>query len=295
VALVAVMIAGCGQPAAPAGSFAPTLDGNRDRLLETYLLRLKSIPDARQSNGLVGGALDNVCDLWARLDPSSRLVFLTLTHRMQGSTLRDGSHVLDHVVKLYRVSGGRSASASAAGSCGGAEYNRMIMSMDSDLHAAQVAANVDRGALGRDYKRDIADIPPASFWRNSHDLAGPHKPFTASDETNAGAPRGQTQYFFDPASTRALSALGRLDVADVVDPFALEMDQDYDCVHHSNPACPYRFYGRRCLPRSRKLGTAIYWQYYGNFVPAWQPTGCSLALADLTVEADENDAVDDAD
>ena len=42
-------------------------------------------------------------------------------------------------------------------------------------------------------------------WRDSHDLGGTHAPFDQSDETNQGAPRGQTQYFKDPASTVANS------------------------------------------------------------------------------------------
>src|SRR6185503_21158081 len=109
--------------------------------------------------------------------------------------------------------------------CGGGEYNRMIMQDDMTLHAAMVAANADKGAT----PYDIADIPMGGFWRDSHDLGGPHAPFDLSDETNDGAPRGQTQYFSDPASAVANAPLGRMDLTTLVDPLALEMDHDYDC------------------------------------------------------------------
>lgn len=60
----------------------------------------------------------------------------------------------------------------------------------------------------------------------------------------------------------------------LVDPYALEMDQDYDCTHNSNPACDYTLYGPGCLPETDQLGTAIYTQDYGDFEPAWKPTSC---------------------
>jgi hypothetical protein len=251
------------------------LDANRDRLLATYLERLRSIPEVRQSNGLVGRELETACDLWDKLDPSSRGVFLTITHRLGGSKLGvDGSTMLDHVVALYRVSGGRNASDAAAGSCGGFEYNRMFMSMDKELHAVLVAANSHRGKPQLGGARDISDIRSNSYWRESRDLLGPHKPFDQSDETEAGAPRGQTQFFRDPLSALAHKPLGRLDVSSVIDPFALEMDQDYDCIHHSNPSCSYIFYGRACLPRKRRPGAEIYTRDYGDYEADWKPSAC---------------------
>src|SRR5438067_696298 len=85
------------------------------------------------------------------------------------------------------------------GTCGGGEYNRMILSMDATLHDALVAANDDKGAAGASGVFDLADVPPGSsrFWRDSHDAGGPHAPFDLSDETESGAPRGQVQYFRD--------------------------------------------------------------------------------------------------
>jgi hypothetical protein len=150
----------------------------------------------------------------------------------------------------------------------------MIMAMDEELHDAQLAANTHQGARQPNGKFDIADAPSGTFWRDSHDLAGPHSPFDASDETDKDVPRGQTQYFKDPASQRAMSPLGRLDLMTLVDPLALEMDQDYDCVHNSNPICSYTTYGPLCFPESSLLGTDLYTKTYGSFEPGWKPSGC---------------------
>jgi hypothetical protein len=261
----------------PDAAVVSPLDGNRDRLLATYLAHLKSIPSTAQSNGLVGRDLANVCDLWTKLDPSSRAVFLTLTHRMQGSTLRDTTRMLDHVTKLYRVIGGQDATSAAPGSCGGDEYNRMIMSMDRPLHDALLAANTDQGTLGSDNQYDLADIPATSQWRDSQNPAGPHAPFDTNDDTAAGAPRAQAQYFKDPASAAANAKLGRMDVTDVVDPHALELDQVYDCLHNSNPQCAYVNYGPLCAQEPSMLGSAVYVQDYGDFEPSWKPNACSTA------------------
>jgi hypothetical protein len=249
--------------------------GNRDRLLATYFDRLKSIPDVQQSNGLIGRDLASVCDMWNRLDASSQNVFLTLTARLQGSVLgSDGTAALDHIVAVHRIIGGEGASGADPGSCGGGEFNRMIMSMDGQLHGALVAASDNEGDENDAGVFDIADIQEDSSWRDSSDVAGPHDPFDLSDETEDGAPRGQVHYFRDPASPVANTPLGRIDVADVVDPFALEMDHDFDCAHNSNPSCEYTFYGRFCSPQSTKRGTDIYTGNYGDFEPGWRPAGC---------------------
>lgn len=257
-----------GDAASDATTFDDTLDGNRNRLLATYYAWLETEPDAQQSNGLVGHDLHSVCELWAGLDPSSQDVFRTITHRLWGAALADGSHALSHVTKLYRVIGGQGATQASAGSCGGGEYNRMIMQQDLALHAAQLAANMRQGAQ----PYDLADI--TTSWRDSHDAGGPHGPFDVSDETNDGAPRGQTQYFKDPASRVANTALGRMDLTTLVDPYALEMDQDYDCTHNSNPDCNYTFYGPACAPEANQPGTQIYAHNYGDFISSWSPRGC---------------------
>jgi hypothetical protein len=251
--------------AADASVLAP-----RDRLLATYLAFVQQTPTVAQSNGLRGADLATVCDLWTRLDASSQATYLTLTARLAGSHLMDGSAALDHVVRLYRVTGGMGATATSPGSCGGGEYNRMIVSIDMPLHDAMLAANVHRGAA----PFDIADVNAGGFWRDSHDLGGPHAPFDLSSETNDGAPRGQTQYFRDPSSTLAMTALGRMDLTTLVDPLAMEMDQDYDCPHNSNPTCMYTTYGPACLPQTNKLGVDIYGEHYGVVDLGWRPTGC---------------------
>jgi hypothetical protein len=260
---------------APPPTNADTLDTNRNRLLGSYLTFLQSTPAVTQSNGLSGGKLANVCELWSHLDSSSQSVFLTLTARLQGSKLgEDGSSMLAHVTKLYRVNGGQGANASNPGSCGGGEFNRMIMSMDEALHTAQVAAFSTQGGRQPSGAYDIADVVTMSFWRNSHDLGGPHAPFDTSDETDQGGPRGQTQYFRDPTSKAATSPLGRTDLMTLVDPYALEMDQDYDCVHNSNPSCSYFTYGPLCSLKPMMLGTQIYKAAYGDYDGAWKPAGC---------------------
>jgi hypothetical protein len=253
-----------------AQTFPATLDGNRDRLLATYLAYLQANPTVTQSTGVSGANVHSVCELWTALAPSPQDVFRTITHRLYNSVLADGTRSLDHITKLYRLAGGQDASSTATGSCGGGEYNRMIMSMDTALHDAQLAANTDKGAQ----PYDIADAIANGYWRDSHDLGGTHAPFDTSDETNDGAPRGQTQYFKDPASTLANTALGRMDLTTLVDPHAIEMDQDYDCVHNSNPSCSYTAYGPLCAPETSEPGTQIYMQKYGDFEPLWKPTGC---------------------
>ncbi|HEY8430189.1 MAG TPA: hypothetical protein VIL20_17530 [Sandaracinaceae bacterium] len=267
--------AGDAEAPRDAGPPRGPLAANRDRLLGTYFDHLRERPDEVQSNGLRGADLGSVCDLWSRLDPSARAVFLTITARLQGSILgSDGSAMLDHVTRVYRIAGGEGATASDPGSCGGGEHNRMIMSMDAALHAALLAAHARGGARRPDGRFDIADIPEDGRWRDSEDLAGPHDPFDRSNETEDGAPRGQVHYFADPSSSLARSPLGRSDVEALVDPFAFEMDHDFDCVHSSNPLCEYTFYGPFCIPRERKLGLDIYVEGYGDIEADWAPPGC---------------------
>src|SRR5512140_433951 len=77
-----------------AASFLATLDGDRDRLLATYLAYLEANPTQTQSNGLSGTTIHTVCALWAALAPSPQEVFLTITHRLYGSVMHGGDHVL---------------------------------------------------------------------------------------------------------------------------------------------------------------------------------------------------------
>jgi hypothetical protein len=253
-----------------------TLDQNRNRLLETYYEFLVANATTPQTNGLSGSNVTSAQDVWQKLDPSSRAVFLTLTARMQGSVLgQDGTSMLSHVVRVYRITGGQDATATDPGSCGGGEYNRMIMSMDAELHDAQLAANTHQGARQQNGKYDIGDVVATSYWRDSQDIGGPHSPFDLSDETNGGAPRGQTQYFSDTTSSIATSPLGRQDLETLVDPLALEMDQDYDCIHNSNPLCDYITYGPLCFPETQEVGTQVYLGSYGDYGASYTPKSCN--------------------
>ncbi len=278
-----VLVAACGGHSSPgtpdaetavdAAADAPIAAiGNRDRLITSYLAYLQAHPGP-QSNGLDGTTLHTTCELWSALDPSSRATFLTITARLEGSIIAlDQTTMLDHVTKLYRATGGQAATATDPGSCGGGEFNRLIMSMDDALHTALDTAYADQGMANGQI--DIHDIPAGGYWRDSHDLGGPHAPFDQSDECNDGAPRGQTQYFKDPTSTLANTALGRQDLTTLIDPYALEMDEDYDCPHNSNPLCTYTTYGPACLPETSMLGVDIYVTTYGDYQPAWKPAGC---------------------
>ncbi|HMI93957.1 MAG TPA: hypothetical protein VK509_21430 [Polyangiales bacterium] len=271
-------IAACGSSTQPivddanvvadAAIDTPLVAAARDRILETYLDWLQAHPGPT-TNGLDGAQIASVCTLWTQLQPSAQAVFLTLTARLEGSHLQDDSSALDHVTALYWLTGGTGTTASDPGSCGGAG-NRMILSMDATLHDALRTANAQSG--GPAAARTISDVVTTSFWRNTHDLGGPHAPFDESDETEGGAPRGQVQYFADPLSTTA--PLGRPDLMTLVDPHALEIDQDYDCTHNSNPLCSYTLYGPLCAARPNVTGVEMFAQTYGAVDLTWKPAGC---------------------
>jgi hypothetical protein len=61
---------------------------------------------------------------------------------------------------------------------------------------------------------------------------------------------------------------------DLVEPYALEIDQDYDCVHNSNPSCSYTFYGPLCAAKPTLLGVDLYGASYGAVDLTWKPAGC---------------------
>jgi hypothetical protein len=286
VAILLVLSCGRGQPVTVApdavkipdawvdvdAPFPSTLAGNRSRLLSEYLVYLRANPSTTQSNGLSGATVRSVCDLWTRLDPSSHEVFLTVTGRLWNSKLGvDDSAALSHVTKLYRLTGGQGGTPINVGSCGGAEFNRMIMAMDDTLHTALVDANRLAGNAAANGKFAISDSIAAGKWRNSRDAGGPHSPFTQSDETNDGAPRGQVHYFRDVTTAPATAPLSRMDLMTLVDPYALEMDQDYNCTHDSNPSCSYTTYGTLCFPSPSRLGTDLFTSKYGAYESDWVP------------------------
>lgn len=76
-------------------------------------------------------------------------------------------------------------------------------------------------------------------------------------------------------SAAAKSALGRMELTTLIDPNAIEIDQDYDCLHNSNPVCDYTTYGANCLPGPSKTGATLYTEKYGNIAPTWQPASCT--------------------
>ncbi|HEY4241031.1 MAG TPA: hypothetical protein VGM88_14510 [Kofleriaceae bacterium] len=253
-----------------AGRDAPT--DPRDTLLQTYLAYLQAHPGP-QSQGLDGANLADVCALWTALQPSGRDVYLTITARLGGSHMQpSGDSLLSHVTALYRIAGGDDATQTDPGSCGNGEANRMIMHMDEPLHDAFAAVVVAQG--GTDGDRPMTDILATGYWRDSHDAGGPHAPFDDSAETNDGGPRGQTQFFADPTSAAANAALGREDLEELIDPLALEMDQDYDCFHNSNPDCSYQLYGPSCFPETTETGLVEYETAYGVIDTTWKPAGC---------------------
>ena len=72
----------------------------------------------------------------------------------------------------------------------------------------------------------------------------------------------------------AVYPFGRTDLASLVDPYLVELDHDFDCLHFSNPLCSYVSLPSSCLPQAAKLGTALYLEGYGDFGAAWAPAGC---------------------
>jgi len=244
---------------------------DRDRLLGTYLTYLQAHPGA-MSNGLDGASLTSVCQMWTQLTPSAQSVFLTITARLERSVIyADDSTMLSRVTKLYRIAGGNGSTAVDPGQCGGSG-NRLVIAIDPTLHSTLETVNSAQGKVGGESV--IADAAATSFWRDSHDSAGPHAPFTQSDETEGGAPRGQTHYFIDPTTAPATAPLGIIDLMTLVEPFALEIDQDYDCFHASNPLCNYTLYGPLCAQRPDKRGVDIFIEGYGAVDLAWRPAGC---------------------
>jgi len=216
---------------------------------------------ASQRDRLLVSTGGDPCGLWAGWDQSTRAVFLTITHRLFVSKTPDGASALSHVERLHGVLGG----GPDGDECGGIDNNRVFASMDEYLWRRMLDAH--DGALG------ITDGSDG-YWARTRDIAGPHAPFDASNETQAGvdcillietdesrAPTGQA-HFFRPGSAAAMTR-GTVEVP--LDPRALEIDLDYDCLHRSNPTC--RDFESR------------YREGYGDFVCDWVPSSCAPAGA----------------
>jgi hypothetical protein len=136
--------------------------------------------------------------------------------------LREGPYaekLIDHVDDVYAVLDG--GDPYGRGSCGGVNNNRIFFSLDgAGIFALR---NITLGFL------------PGI--KQSGDWGGPHSPFNGSRETIHGQPRGQFQYFLWDHD--AVPLAGRREVGQVYDPWAVEMDIDYNWKHDSNPLCTY--------------------------------------------------------
>lgn len=252
----------------PSGFDLQDLDHHRNRLLDTLAQRL--------------GAVDR-CSLWTAMTTVEKGLFLTHTdmlgHRscmdnasvpadqMNGGTC-DGSEctcdagdacscaagsvqAIDHVFKLWAVNGNDLSCCTGTDCCnGGVEWHRTYFSADDALI----------GTL-----RDIHSGLPE--WADSNDFFGPHDPFTQSGETQHDAPRGQVHFWANDGDSVALTRNG---VEGVVDAAVVEMDNDYNFVHDSNPEGTYSSqYGRALYKESwNGLADGLPTTFLGNGAPA---------------------------
>jgi hypothetical protein len=207
---------------------------------------------------LFGTMTATPCATWASMDASRRAVFLTLTHRLFLSRTPDGMTALDHLDRLHLVLGG----GSSGSTCGGAENNRLFLSMDTYLWERMVETWSATGAI---------EDGGGGVWVHTRDAAGPHDPFDASIETDSGLrctllietsgsrpPTAQAHFFLAGSAVRVERGAG---ISLDVDPEMLEIDHDYNCIHDSNPTC--RDFEDR------------YRTHYGDFECDWIPSSCT--------------------
>jgi hypothetical protein len=230
--------AGSDAPATDAGTAGGELSDHRDRLLATL-----------SSDTCVG---------WASFDASQRAVFLTLTHRLYIARTPDGMPVIAHITRLFLVLGGGADGTS----CGGDENNRLFLAMDAYLHGHMVTSWAGSGMI---------EDGGGGFFVHTRDIAGPHDPFDASVESDVGLdcallversgsrpPTAQAHFFLE-GSAAPVERGSRVMLA--ADPYMLEIDHDYDCLHRSNPTCSD--FERR------------YRDNYGDFECEWVPFACT--------------------
>lgn len=247
-------------------------DHHRNRLLDTLAQR-RGAPDR--------------CTLWGSMTIVEKGVFLTHTDMLGHRSCMDNSSVpaaqmnggtcdasectcttsspcacapgsemaLDHVFKVWAVNGTDTSCCSGTNCCnGGGEWHRTFFSADDKLIAAF---------------RDIHSGLPE--WAESKDFAGPHDPFSQSDETQQGTPRGQTHFWSKDSDASILSRNG---VEGVSDPHIVEIDNDYNILHDSNPEGNYSStYGRAVYKNhwnasgSKNRGDGMPTTYLGNGAP----------------------------
>jgi len=281
-------------PTYPSASY--TLAENRERLLTAWRNRVHP--------GM------ELCELWATMSDSEQLIFLTITHRLSLYRIRrptfnpyprsnfmhnlipnypEGDDLLSHVVDLFAIR------PKDPGSLGGMEYNRLFMKVDGTAYLALALANLGYG------RQVLAGTGAAAddYWLFSDDIMGAHSPFSASSMTHGEEGRGQIHmfrpYFVTPPLARACAtggcpapqqidpwtpwgdagrayeAIGRPGVEDIVDPYAVEMDQDFGFWHDSD-VTDLRYAFR----------TAFHW---GDFTPNWRPTGCAACSYEVSPQS----------
>lgn len=275
------------------------VDHNRDRTLDTYAHH-RGAPDR--------------CTFWSAMTIVEKGIFLTHTdmlgHRsclenasvppaqMGNGACTSGScncvdaapcscavgsaMALDHVFAIWAINGSDTSCCGGLDCCnGGGEWHRTFFSADDRLIA---------------YLRDInAGLPE---WAASTDFGGPHAPFTQSDETIPGSPRGQTHFWGKDGDA---SVLQRNGVVGVSDPHVVEIDNDYNWIHDSSPEGYYSStYGRAEYKRNwswssdpgHNRGDGLPTTFAGNGAPAniselasdatWSPHCISAVVTGVT-------------
>jgi hypothetical protein len=236
-----------GELAAPV-----SLDHNRNRLLST-LARIKGYSDR--------------CSLWNSFTNIQRGVFLTHTDMLGNRSCMENSSIysnglnsggncdssapcncaagsdqaLDHVFKVWSVNGNDPSCYCAPGANG---YN--CCNGGSDWHRTYFGADDKLIGYLRNYSFGLPE------WGGSGDVAGAHAPFTNESETAKGSPRGQAQFWSYPSQA---STLNRPGVVGVYDSQIVELDNDYNWLHDSNPEGEYSgTYGRAVYKRNWDWG-----------------------------------------
>jgi hypothetical protein len=261
------------------------VDQNRNRTLDTYAQH-RGAPDR--------------CAFWSSMTIVEKGVFLTHTDMLGHRSCLENSSVppaqmgngacapgscncvgsapcscavgsamaLDHVFSIWAINGSDTSCCGGLDCCnGGGEWHRTFFSADDRLIA---------------YLRDIhAGLPE---WAASTDFGGPHAPFTQSDETIPGSPRGQTHFW---SADGEASILQRNGVVGVSDPHVVELDNDYNFIHDSSPEGYYSStYGRAEYKRNwswpgdsvHTRGDGLPTTFGGNGAPA----GISELVNDAT-------------
>lgn len=217
-----------------------SLPDNRERLFRRWITRHAT------PNLCAEGDEACMCREWAALTCSQKGAFLTITHRLNTSRLAayvdpERRPLLDHVTDLYAISPHWQGAPIIP--CGG-NGNRLFMSADPALHRAFAEAN----AVG--FSTFETDGVPD--WHASEDLAGPHAPFTMSDETQYGHPRGQNHFWAPNTPVCPPSPWPPFMISGcfqqvckpefrqcILDRAMFEIDQDYNWIHDSNTECYY--------------------------------------------------------